>query len=288
MRFSTCISTGLLLLALSVAGGTAFAATKLVTNCEKNAAPLNGGYCVTKTQGSTNQDVLYYFHGRGLNESAWLDDTYYTAQLRQQWDETREQAPIVVSISFGKDWILAQKNQSPYSGLFEVFIQGLLPKIETSLGGVKGRRLLLGESMGGFNSIQMALKTTLFEKVAILCAPIAEISPFSPTAEVEAYIRRTNADRSLVLELLEMGKAFFPTTRDWQTASPLALAREYKKASAPEFYLAAGYYDGYGLYSGNAKFGEILRRSGATINWRPQWGGHCAIDIESLARFLTH
>jgi hypothetical protein len=34
-------------------------------------------------------------------------------------------------------------------------------------------------------------------------------------------------------------------------------------------------------------FAKTLKVRGANVEWRPQWGGHCAIDIVSLAAFLT-
>lgn len=275
------------LLAVSIAPSIAATSNEVVVSCEKNQSPLNGGYCITKTQGSGNQDVLYYFHGSGLSESTWLDEAYYTAQIRQQWHETQTQPPTVISISFGPQWILAEKNTSSYSGLFEIFTQLMLPKIERELGGIKGRRFLLGESMGGFNSIQMALKTKLFERVAILCAPIGEISPFSTQDEIDKFIEKTAANRENVLAIIKLGQAFFTNENEWQTASPLALAQTADTSSAAELYIAAGYYDQYGLYAGNETFSKTLKKRGAKIDWRPQWGGHCAIDIPSLASFLS-
>jgi pimeloyl-ACP methyl ester carboxylesterase len=202
--------------------------------CEKNEAPLGGGFCIARAERGTSHDVLYYFHGSGGSEKNWLDETYYTAQLRQEWKETGAQPPIVVSVSFGPNWVLAEKNAAPTSGLFEYFTRVFLPKIEGRLGGVTGRRLLVGESMGGFNAIQMALKTRLFTKVAALCAPVTDITPFASTSEVEAYIARTRADRRSVYEIIQLGRAFFPTLADWVRSAPLNLAAAAELEGAPE------------------------------------------------------
>jgi hypothetical protein len=42
------------------------------------------------------------------------------------------------------------------------------------------------------------------------------------------------------------------------------------------------------LYEANEKFVGVLQRHGRQVKWHPQWGGHCAMDIPSLARFLVN
>ena len=204
--------------------------------------------------------------------------------------------PTVVSFSFGNEWLLASKNTSPVSGLFEFVIGEMIPSIEASLGGLRGRRLIMGESMGGINSLQLSLRTLLFRKAAVLCAPMGEISPFSTPEQVRSYAETTAAwqyykgQEKVVLDgissLQEFGRAFFPTFADWELADPMVLARRSSGRVAPQFYLAAGFHDQFAIYEGNEVFAEILAAQGVPVEWRPQWGGHCAMDIPSLAEFL--
>lgn len=204
-----------------------------------------------------------------------------------------------MAISYGPLWLLAEVNSSSKSGLFEQFAQRDFPEIETFLGGIRGKRLVMGESMGGFNAVQLALKTKIFSKAAILCAPMADrVTPFSDKKIVDEYILKSSAwqyykdsDPDIiyqnVAEMTALAKSFFPTESDWGSADPLQISRTVKVRSDLAVYLASGFYDRYAAYEGNKKFSEILRARRVHIDWRPQWGGHCSIDIPSLARFLV-
>ncbi len=256
-----------------------------------------GGYCIHTPNAQPSGDIVYHLHGRGNNEFTWADDWYYTAQIRREWEKTGLNQPIVISVSFGPTWLLAEKNSSPQSGLFEVFVNKVIPQIESQIGSFK-RRIVFGESMGGFNSIQLALKTNLFNKAAILCSPMMEVSLFAPQEEIHDHVKKSSAwhyykdfDPEAVFRhvdiLVKVAKAFYPTEENWKTGDPLQLARDRKAQSAPQFYTAVGFHDPYAAYEGNEKFAEILKANGIEVEWRPQWGGHCAIDIPSLARFLV-
>lgn len=271
---------------------------EMTVKCDKLTQPLAVSYCVHIPKQSSNPDVLYHLHGLNGSEATWQDDYFYTGQVRGFWKAHQIAPPTVISISFGPLWVLAEKNESPNSGLFDAVTKGVIPLIESSLGGVKGRRLLVGESMGGFNSTQLALKTQLFVKAAILCAPIAEITPFATEAEVNAFIERSGGwqyykeedptvVKSAVAQMLQLSKAFFPTPEAYAKANPLELANSVDPKTAPKLYVADGLYDKYLSYESTEKFTGILKSRGLDVQWRPQWGGHCAIDIPSLAKFLT-
>lgn len=277
--------------------GSAFASDVTVT-CYPFGKPLVGGFCTHIPKDSRNLDLVYYLHGRGNNEKTWNETNYYPEQIRQQWKRTREDFPTVVSISFGGVWLLAEKNASDMSGLWEVFLKQIMPIVEKAVGGVKGKRVLVGESMGGFNSAQLALKTSLFARAAILCAPMSEVSPFASDAEIQSWIEKSSAwkvykdsapdnVKSTVDGIIQLSKAFYPTQADWDRANPIILARNANADAAPRFYVAAGFYDPYLTYEGNQAFYKALLAKGVNVDWRPQWGGHCSMDIPSLARFIV-
>lgn len=281
-----------LLLWLSV---NAFA-SDFKSQCSKFSPPLTGGYCVHSPTGNSSGDILYYLHGRGNSEFTWQENWYYTAQLRDEWKKNGVSYPTVVSVSFGPTWILAEKNSSNNSGLFEIFTARVIPSIEAQIGGLNGRRIVFGDSMGGFNSIQLALKTSLFSKAGILCSPMSEISPFAPEKKILEHIKQSSAwqyykdyDPNAVLDsvkaVIELTHAFYPSESDWSKADPIPLAKDSK--SSTELYVAVGFYDRFAAYEGNEKFVSVLQSLGFKVDWRPQWGGHCAIDIQSLAKFLV-
>ncbi|MES3038996.1 MAG: alpha/beta hydrolase-fold protein [Bdellovibrionota bacterium] len=275
----------------------AFAEKKINPSCYKIHTPVTASYCIYRADENPSDDILYYFHGLGGNETSWGDKFYYTEQIRQQWKSEGKKIPTVVTISFGQIWLLASKNSSPYSGLLDFVAGALIPGIESQLGGFKGKRILMGESMGGFNSIQMALKTSMFERTAIICAPMAQLSPWATPEEIKAYTEGTVAwayytatnNQAAVTQSIErmitLSRQFYPTPAEWATGNPLVLAASPK--SRPDLYITVGFYDNYASYEATGKFVEILRANGANVEWRPQWGGHCVVDIPSVAKFLV-
>lgn len=260
---------------------------KITTQCVEVEKPLPWSYCLTTTEGSRNRDVLYHLHGKGLNEKTWTETDYYTGMVRTEWARKHVEPPTVVSLSFGPVWLLVEKNTSEASGLFEVFTKVVMPTVEKGLKRFSGRRLLVGESMGGFNATQLALKTgRVFAKVAILCPPMAAFSPFSPQADIDKYIADTKAKPALVKEILEFSHYYLPEMADWMKSSPLDLARTRLSSHSPSLYLSCGLYDEYGFFPGTESFAAMGAARGARIEWRPVYGGHCAIDAVSLAAFL--
>ncbi len=269
-------------------------------DCHRLASGM-GRYCVLASKRLIQRNILYYFHGSGGSESSWNDELYFTSQIREYWKNRQMVAPTVVSVSYGPDGLLAQKNSSMKSGRFEDFVEIDFPEIEKRVGFVPRQRTVLGESMGAFNSIQLALKTSLFSKAAILCAPIANgVSPFSSETELATYVKNSTVWQyylaahkdpteifQSVAAISRHSKAYFPREDEWRSADPIVLARTTTN-NRVSLYLASGYYDRFVAYEGNKKFAEALKSRGIDVNWRPQWGGHCAIDIPSVASFLAN
>jgi hypothetical protein len=278
------------------------------TTCQSMQRGFEIKYCIDPgTPGE--KSVTYYFHGAGGSELNWTDRFFYTDQIKQTWRTSGSKRPTVVSVSFdfsalrpqlGRRWLLVpQNNSSRVSGLRELFIRELMPAIERRLGFSVEHRAVFGESMGGFNAAQLGLSTTLFEKAAVICAPMAGgVTPFSGSAERDAYMRSTVAwnyysfvpnghdlIRSRVDGLNQLVRAFVPNATDWKDTDPIELAKS--TTANTEFYVTAGAYDPYLAYEGSQRFSEILSKRGNRVEWRPQWGGHCAIDITSLAAFLA-
>jgi hypothetical protein len=249
--------------------------------------------------GDKNADVLYYLHGKDESADLWGSDAYWSKQIRDYWKSHGEAAPTVVAVSLGQIWLLGPKTKAPAGfGAFDLFVGKLMPAIEAKLGGIKGRRLLLGDSMGGFNALQLGMKTDLFVKVAALCAPMGDgtVGPFSSDTDVEAYIRKSTAFKSGQHTFDELKDSFntiqtvvgaFWTADEWPASDPIEIARSLRGPRAPKYYLAAGFFDHYLTYEGNVAFADFLAKSGTSVEWRPQWGDHCAIDVPSLSEFLV-
>lgn len=248
-----------------------------------SAGPLR--YCVYTARRGTNGDILYHLPGRNLDEQVWNDDTYYTALLQSEWQRRDVLPPTVVSVSYGPTWLLAPRGRKPDSGLLEDFLSRL-PEIEAETGQPR-RRMLLGESMGGLNVLIAGLSAPeRFAKVAALCPGVYTVSPFAPLSTMREGLVRTGADPKVGFAIWTMARRYFADDGEWQRASPLALI-ERVGANAPDLYLSNGLYDRFGNFEGTLQLADRAAERGLPVEWHPLYGGHCAMDIVSLARFLT-
>ena len=244
-------------------------------------------YCITKTIGSTNPDVLFEFHGIGEDEHAWINNNR-DILIRDAWHSQRLQPPTVVSVSFGNVWLLAQKNAEPQSGLFEIFRDIVYPKIWQKLGPIHGHKILLGASMGGFNASQIYLKLPhYFDRYVLICPIIADISPFSSSALMSQYISQTHAAPFRVYLMMDVAKTYFSDEKSYDTAYPLQLAKKVLNASYPPIYLSCSYEDPYGIFTSVRAFKNLAVNRGIQVGWRATHGPHCTIDDNEVARVLA-
>lgn len=242
-------------------------------------------YCVHRAAGGTNGDLVYHLHGRRLDERIWNDDTYLTAMIQAQWQAAGATPPTVVTVSYGDSWLLAPKGARDDSGLLEDLMDRL-PEIERQAGPPR-RRLLLGESMGGLNVLIAGLsEPRAFAKVAALCPGVYVDSPFGSLPAMKAAIVRTGANPKMAFGIWLLARRYLANEAEWRRVSPLALI-ERADPSFPALYVSNGLYDAYGNYEGSRRLVQRATARGVATEWRPLYGGHCATDIVSLARFLV-
>lgn len=242
-------------------------------------------YCVFRAGAGTNGDVVYHLHGRNLDERVWNDDTYWTSMVQSEWQRSGTKPPIVVTISYGPTWFLAPKGKAPDSGLLEDFL-AKLPEIDL-LTGRPTRRILLGESMGGLNVLIAGLSyPARFAKIASLCPGVYSTSPFDSFSTMKSALVRTGADPKIGFGVWLMSKKIVADETEWKRMSPLELIKRADQ-KYPALYLSNGLYDSYGNFEGTQQLAEDAIKRGVQTEWHPLYGGHCAIDVPSLARFLA-
>jgi len=242
-------------------------------------------YTVYRAENGASDDVIYHLHARNLDASVWNDDTYFTSQVQAYWQSLSIKPPTVVVVSYGPVWLLTPKNSKEDSGLLDDFINRL-PEIESKLGKPK-RRILLGESMGGLNVLIAGLsRPEMFSKVASLCPGVYLDSPFSDYSTLRAGIKRTGADPKIIYGVTQLAKKYVSNNEEWNAISPISLI-ERADQNYPELYLSCGLYDNYGNFEGTEALANIALKKGVRTSWHPLYGGHCAIDIASLANFLV-
>ncbi len=246
------------------------------------AGQLN--YCVYRAKSGTNGDVVYHLHGRNLDQQIWNDDTYWTSMVQASWQKSQALPPSVVVVSYGPTWLLVPKGKQQESGLLEDFI-AKLPGIEEKIGTPK-RRILLGESMGGLNVLIAGLTyPKSFTKIASLCPGVYATSPFASFSAMRRTLERTGADPKIAFGIWLLAKKYVDDETEWKRINPLDLVKR-ANAQYPAMYLSNGIYDAYGNFEGTQMLADEASLRGVSVDWHPLYGGHCAIDTESLARFL--
>jgi pimeloyl-ACP methyl ester carboxylesterase len=246
----------------------------------------NLNYTIYRAENGVSEDIVYHLHGRNLDASIWNDDTYFTSQIQAFWQRSSIKPPTVVVVSYGPVWLMTPKNSQAESGLLDDFINRL-PEIESKVGKPPGRRILLGESMGGLNVLILGLShPEMFSKIASLCPGVYLDSPFSDFSTLRAMTKRTGADPKIILGVTQLAKRYVSNNEEWNAINPISLI-ERANQSYPELYLSCGLYDNYGNFEGTEVLANLAIIRGVKTRWHPIYGGHCAIDIASLADFLA-
>lgn len=265
----------------------AFATPDIRTDCETLTDTFRVRICFYRTAGSQSRDIMYFFHGLTGNELSWRDSF---EALRKDWALYGYEAPIVVSISFGDFWLLAEKNPSPQSGYYEYFMWKLMPYIEkkTHFSPERGGgRIIMGQSMGGFNALQVFMKNmTLFRTGVFLCPAVTTLTPYASKLEINDYIQRNEADSFLVNLMVTLARKIFPDVPTWMKAAPLDLATKFVQQHMPPFYLQCGMADDYGFFEGFQKMVHIAMDRSAPITYNITPGGHCGADLSDVADFM--
>ncbi|OQW53980.1 MAG: hypothetical protein A4S09_06205 [Proteobacteria bacterium SG_bin7] len=264
-------------------------------NCLANAETICGTgtaykmdykYCIHKNQNS--QDVLHYLHGHGGSEKNWGEQEV-NKNIRKHWTAAGKEVPNVIAFSFGTKWLLTEVPQSGGVSRYYAYINKILPDLEAKLGSFTGRRMLMGESMGGINStLIMERAGNLFERVAINCPAITAIGPHASDREVEAYIQRHQpyVSRFYVMYMQQWGQQEFPTQADWEHHAPLDVGRT-SPVLPQNIYVSCGNKDQFGFIEGAEKFAEIAASRGRNVIWVPiEGGGHCSINSKAVSEFL--
>lgn len=204
--------------------------------------------------------------------------------IQSHWQATGGPSPEVVAISYGAEWLLTPRGKAAESGLLDDFMTAL-PRLDAQLGRPR-RRLLLGESMGGLNVLIAGLShPAAFAKVAALCPGVYVTSPFASFAAIREAAARTGADPKIIFGIWRLAHRYTVDDAEWNRVAPLRLISR-ANADFPRLYLANGLYDSYGNFEGTQRLATLARLRSVPTEWHPMYGGHCAIDVESVANFL--
>lgn len=241
-------------------------------------------YCIRHVDRTQTQDVVYFFHGLNGNEETWFTQFLGTKMIQGYWNR-KGYKPTVITVSFGTSWLLVNSKRV---GLLSLFVNRIMPFLEGQVGGLQnGRRMLIGQSMGGFNAVQASLQhPELFTKVALLCPALTTLGPFASEEEITDYIRRNKADPALIAEMLQITRKAFESQEDWELHDPMKLISQKTLTSRPRFHISIGVTDEYGFFEGSWVFTRNGFKNLFFFDWMPVIGGHCNFSRTSASKFI--
>jgi pimeloyl-ACP methyl ester carboxylesterase len=255
------------------------------SDCGKLASPA-GEYCIYSNPFTAGSDVLYYFTGRASTARDWFDEA---KDVRKAWENMGAKTPTVITVVLGSWWLMLDQNKDGSAGPFPAFVNQLMPWLEAKAGGVHGRRLLVGSSMGGFNASQLLLRIPqTFDKIALLCPAIMTISPYAKIGESFEYMKESGAEAFSTWLLQFFFRNSLVNEAEWDQVSPMLVGQKNLGADTPPLFVSAGEQDHYGFHYGAEKFAAMAAQlSHSPVTWRSVPGNHCSFDSGGLAEFLV-
>lgn len=216
-----------------------------------------------------SRGLLYFFHYAEGDERSFdrigLAHSYFGRLAEKNAD-----APVVVSVSFGTHWLIANRPGKREVVRVERF-QSVMRDVEARLG-VPERRYLWGMSMGGYNAVQMALARPADWRAGIVSCPALLVKdPFN-----------SNRDAKVVEDGKDLFRYRLGGSKDWSEENPITLAG--KASAGVPLMIQPNASDEYGFEPG-------ARALAAAMNGRavlsPAAGGHCIVNAPEAADFTS-
>jgi len=250
------------------------------------AIGVKWSYCISRTNRSKSNKVIYHLHGRNGKATWWNDKSYHTGKIHKAWIDSKISPPVIISISFGKVWLLLRDESK--TGFIEKFINNVIVKMETKLKFKPVERSIMGISMGGLNTLYLSMTNSeIFKKAVILCAHIPFISHHDSMFEILNYIYQHDISLKRAYMMYQMSKVFFPTKRIFELNNPKVLLDNFIVEKSPAFYISCGLKDDWGCMKSSNEISKKIMKKGGIVNWAPREGGHCDLDHKLIASFLA-
>jgi hypothetical protein len=250
---------------------------------------IEGEACVSYPVNWNKKDIVFNLHGSGGDARSWEHDKDFQKAMSIM-EKAQIPRPLVVSISFGQWWILKDFGSQDRPALLEIYLQ-LQKEIEALIfdGGRPRRRILIGESMGSYNSLLLLAKSDLnFDKAAILCPGFAIIGPYSSQEEIQNYLDRNKPYivEKAIYEVLGLLKMEFPTIELWNRHAPFQVVENLKLRKTTEFHVLGNTQDEYGFGEGARLLKDELLKMNLNVKYEVVKGSHCVLNPASIANFL--
>lgn len=258
--------------------------------CDQASQPTEYKYCIVKSENSSPENLIFYFHGSGGNEHEW---SKVFPRYLKYWENQNVLPPTIVTISFGPSWYLIPQVNPPSGAIsMNVFAEQIMPALEQMAVGTSAKkRSLVGASMGGVNAALVFLSdlSTLPQiyNVALLSPGFVDLSPWASDEDIEAYSNKYGANPDLLKYIAQLSQSLAPTQEAWNKLSPLEQVKVPLK-NPPRLFVMAN-IDDKNFFRGAEAFVENAKQAIPSVKWVTWPGNHLHFqeDDMSLADFLT-
>jgi pimeloyl-ACP methyl ester carboxylesterase len=245
--------------------------------------------CISIPDDWDRKEVLYYLHSLGGNAIEW-DNNKNFQQTMDNFRQAGLHRPLVITISFGPWWVLKDFSFENHPALLKTYLQ---IQHDTEAEFFKNaqpiKRILVGSSLGGFNSLILLAKTDLhFDKVALLCPAFSEVGPYSTPDEIAAYLKRNRpyVDDRRIYNVIKLLQIEFPTQDEWNQYAPFTIVKDLKTRTDAQFYVTGNTQDEYGFGEGADLLQKELHKMNLKTEYEKIPGRHCTMDVKALTGFL--
>lgn len=218
---------------------------------------------------------LIHLHGAGASDlSKWWNLFYYLT-----WNqlELTQKTPLPILVSFGPSWLLSRdSNYYSVDDLVQIAFPKIIEHIRKTEPDIQldEQFSLIGESMGGHNSLQIYLSHP--EKIAaaaVFCTAVIELSPFASEKEILEYIERTGAVPQVARSIPVIAKSSYANPQHY--AKDQLLNPHRMRGPFPPLW--AHYDDGdeFGFDKTNPNFFKMLGEKNAKFELLHEPGRHC-------------
>lgn len=233
-------------------------------------------------------DIIFYFHGIFRSELEWVEENGFGSRYHEALFSNSELAANpVVSISLGGAFLFVDDAPPPFSADLErVFLEKVVPHFRERLG-VKGNNYLLGHSLGGYNSLTLALRNPeVFPLAAVISPYTAPISPFDPEFELKG--EELSMTRSQVRQLKQMLTSAYGSRENWDHYNPFELLKG--EGPFPRLIISAATDDLPGFNWAIKLYSEALKERGIEHHFCEATGDHrttCSLLFSSFLEEIS-
>jgi pimeloyl-ACP methyl ester carboxylesterase len=255
--------------------------------------------------GCAEGTVLYYFHGSGGDEGTWLQAN---GGIIEAWKARAIKPPIVIAVTFGREWLLFPGEASANAVHLEEFVNDLIPEIEARIGGHIVRRRVFGFSIGGQSAAQLFFRYPELFDAAVLASPEIYTFPiYAPDAQIDAFasslphhglgirtwIKRNVLKLSsakinpMIYSELSLIKSYLVDHNSWAMADILSNMRPIPPGKKARVYISCARLDGYGFFPGASELAKLAAEQGYKVDFEALAGNHMTLDQPRIAAFLA-